>query len=357
MLKTVSLFFVVLLLVAGCSTTPPAPPENWQGTNIFQPLPPVIPPPKPVPPPTNPPVKPALTNLIAGTWIPLELWTRSHGLNAPQRISVGPQAGYALTTPRGVLALKSNSRVAHWDGMEVQLGFAPQETNGHFLLHTLDLEKNLGPLLQATALPDKTRRVIVIDPGHGGVNFGTKSVLGEHFEKEYTLDWARRLKPLLVAEGWTVFLTRTNDSEVSLSNRVACAEAHHADFFISLHFNAPLRPNPEPNGLETYCLTPAGMPSNLIRDADDELTQNFPNNVFDAQNLQYAARLHRALLAVNGNADRGIGHARFLGVLRRQNRPAVLVEGGFLSNPREARRIADPAYRQKLAEAIARALE
>jgi N-acetylmuramoyl-L-alanine amidase len=67
-------------------------------------------------------------------------------------------------------------------------------------------------------------------------------------------------------------------------------------------------------------------------------------------------RVHRELLAVNGNRDRGIRRARFPGVLRGQNRPAVLIEGGFLSNPEESRRVADPDYREKLAEAVARAL-
>src|SRR5206468_9144528 len=77
---------------------------------------------------------------------------------------------------------------------------------------------------------------------------------------------------------------------------------------------------------------------------------------FDTQNLQYAVLLHHALLDVNGNQDRGVRRARFLGVLQGQNRPAVLVEGGYLSNLKEARQIADPAYRQKLAEAMAGAL-
>ena len=65
----------------------------------------------------------------------------------------------------------------------------------------------------------------------------------------------------------------------------------------------------------------------------------------------------RSLLAATGAADRGVKRARFMGVLRGQNRPAILVEGGYLSNPEEARKIGTPAYRQKLAEAVAGALE
>jgi N-acetylmuramoyl-L-alanine amidase len=160
---------------------------------------------------------------------------------------------------------------------------------------------------------------------------------------------------LLAGNGWRVFLTRTNDLDMSLSNRIAFAEAHKAGVFLSLHFNSSA-PNDQQAGLETYCLTPTGMPSTVTRGFGDDAGLAFPNNAFDAENLQLALRVHRALLQVNGRHDRGVRRARFLGVLRGQHCPAILVEGGYLSNPQEARRIADPAYRQRLAEALAQAL-
>ncbi len=97
------------------------------------------------------------------------------------------------------------------------------------------------------------------------------------------------------------------------------------------------------------------MTSTLTRGYEDDPNENDPNNTFDTENLRWAMRLHTALLKVDGLSDRGIRRARFLGVLRTQKRPAVLIEGGYLSNLHEARRIADPAFRQKLAEAVARA--
>jgi N-acetylmuramoyl-L-alanine amidase len=66
--------------------------------------------------------------------------------------------------------------------------------------------------------------------------------------------------------------------------------------------------------------------------------------------------VQRSLLKISGAKDHGVRRARFMTVIRGQNCPAILVEGGYLSNPREARRIADPSYRQKLAEAVAAAL-
>ena len=351
-LKSIHLLFALLLL-AGCAThRRPESPPDWSGTNAV----PVAPPPVKPPAPCIPPPPVTTTNRFTPVWIPLELWTRSNGLTAPVRIPAGTQASYAITTPRGVLAIKTGSRNAHWDGMNLQLGYAPQETNGHLFVHSLDARKNLQPLLAAVSFPAGSNRVIVIDPGHGGINAGARSILGFFYEKEYTLDWAKRIAPLLAKNGWTVFLTRTNDTDVSLSNRVAFAEAHRANLFLSLHFNSA-GPNADANGLETYCLTPTGMPSTLTRDFEDNLSLVFPNNSFDEQNLQYAARLHRALLTVNGNLDRSICHARFMGVLRGQHRPAVLLEGGYLSNPREARHIADSTFRQKLAVAVAKALQ
>ena len=161
---------------------------------------------------------------------------------------------------------------------------------------------------------------------------------------------------LLATNGWQVFLTRTNDTDVSLSNRVAFAEAHHADVFVSLHFNSAA-PDTKQNGLETYCLTPTGMPSTLTRGYSDLWSEHFPNNNYDAENLQLAVRLHAALLHVSGEEDRGIRRARFMGVLLGQKRPAILSEGGYLSNSREAGKIESPEFREKLAEAVANALK
>jgi N-acetylmuramoyl-L-alanine amidase len=261
-----------------------------------------------------------------------------------------------LSTTGGAFVFHTGSQVAYWDGLEVRLGFAPQMMDGQPCVHALDLKKTLEPLVIGSGMNCfKNNPTIVIDPGHGGQDSGTKSVLGYRSEKDFTLDWARRLGPLLAANGWQVFLTRTSDTDLSVANRIAFAEAHQADAFLSLHFNSSA-PNDQQAGLETYCLTPTGMPSTITRGYNDDLALAFPNNAFDAQNLRLALQVHRALLEVNGRRDRGVRRARYLGVLRGQNRPAILVEGGYLSNPREARRIADPAYRQKLAEAVAKAL-
>ena len=299
----------------------------------------------------------APANHIVNGWIPFERWSEEHKAGPVQRLSGGNVPTFALKASNGLLIFRAYSEVGYWNSMEFHLGFAPQVVNGQPVLNSLDLVKNIEPLLRPLVLPARTNRVIVIDPGHGGSNLGTRSVLDGSFEKEFTLDWAKRLAPILETNGWKVFLTRTSDVDLSLTNRVNYSDACKADLFISLHFNAAPSPTDhDEGGIETFCVTPTGMPSTLKRDYEDDATLVFPNNRFDAENLQYAVQVQRSLLKISGARDHGVRRARFMTVLRGQNCPAILVEGGYLSNPREARRIAEPAYRQKLAEAVASAL-
>ncbi len=333
------------------------PPEQTlvpeQNLVVAPALPPkTIPSPAPVPAPA--PAAPTNHFNLNETWISLERWSEAFGFGTPQRIATDTALVYSFAHTNGGMAIKIGSQSAWWEGLEFRLGFAPIMINDHPFVHSLDVRKNLMPLLDKS-VHSKTNRVLVIDPGHGGMDVGTRNVVNGHFEKEFTLDWAKRLQALLVTNGWSVWLTRTNDVNLPLPSRVAFADQHKAALFLSLHFNSSF-PDEEQAGLETYCLTPTGMSSNLTRGFKDNSALIFPNNSFDTENLQLAIRLHRALLKVNGHADRGVRRARFLGVLQGQNRPAVLLEGGYLSNTHEARQIADPAYREKLAEAIAQAL-
>jgi N-acetylmuramoyl-L-alanine amidase len=175
------------------------------------------------------------------------------------------------------MVLEIGSRDATWNDIDIQLGFAPEFIDDQVFVHSVDLQKNIEPLLFGPPLIFGSR-VIVIDPGHGGANVGTHSVLDGRLEKEFTLDWAKRLAPLLETNGWKVFLTRTSDVTMSNLDRVVFAEAHHADLFISLHFNSGA-PDKKPAGLETYCLTPAGMPSTLTRGWPDLCPSGSPTTL------------------------------------------------------------------------------
>jgi N-acetylmuramoyl-L-alanine amidase len=357
-LRAGALLTLAALGVTGCRTAsqPPAPvavvtvPEEI----VIAPPAPLLPVPAPAPATNAFPPRPAWPVNWSNVWLALPIWTRFNGLGDPVQTSAGLNPSFAVRTANGPLTLAVNSRVARGQGVECWLGYPPQFLKGQPHVHALDARKVLQPLL-ATPPRLPTGRTVVIDPGHGGKDNGTQSVFSKEFEKLYTLDWALRLRRLLATNGWRVVLTRTNDSDVSLAERVAVAERARADLFLSLHFNSGL-PNHGLAGLETFCLTPAGLPSSLVRDYADDPRVTYPNNAFDEENFLWACRLHRALLEATGAADRGVRRARFMGVLRGQNRPAVLLEAGYLSNLAEATRLASAEYRQTLAEAVARAL-
>lgn len=358
MLKS-AILIVAVILSAGCAenSVNRLPPSESPGTNVVRALPSQSPPPtaRPIP-PVHAPLPSPPTSVPTTTWESLSGWATAHNIEAPKRLSDMPVAAYSIASQFGVMVLEIGSREAAWNGVQITLGFAPQLIDGEICLYALDLQKNIEPLLCEPPLAFTPGETIVIDPGHGGSNVGTHSVLNGRFEKEFTLDWAKRLKPLLEAEGWKVYLTRQSDVFVTNSDRVVFANERQADVFISLHFNSGA-PDETQAGLETYCLPPVGTPSTISRgNFTDPWTQDFPNNSFDAQNLRLAVRVHTALLRAMAMPDRGVRRARFITVLQGQLRPAILIEAGYLSNPREASLIESESYRQKLAEALAEAL-
>jgi len=295
------------------------------------------------------------TNASPTHWVSLQDWSARFGLSKPERVLKGNAVHYRVPTRAGVCLLTIGSRLAHFDGIAVWLGFPPQISRGQPHIHSVDAEKTLQPLVEAPATVAKIGRTIVLDPGHGGVDSGTHGAKNQ-FEKDYTLDWALRTERLLTNAGWRVFLTRRSDVDVRLAERIGVADRVNADLFVSLHFNSTF-PDPRPSGIETYCLTPTGAPSTLSRGYADDSHSVFANNTFDAANTQFAYRIHRELLSSTHAVDNGIKRARFMSVLRYQSRPAVLVEGGFLSNVAEMDKIRSSKHRESLAQALAQALQ
>jgi N-acetylmuramoyl-L-alanine amidase len=319
------------------------------------PVPVPVPEPTRQPPPPESPLPRALPEPVV-SWARLDNWARQHGFTQVLHTARGKENHYDLRGPAGHLSLTAGSQLAQWNGVEFWLGFAPRIADGRAWISGLDAEKSFEPVLSPQFRLGNYHPTVVLDPGHGGMDAGTKSSLYNRFEKDYTLDWARRLASLLVAQGWKVVLTRTNDSQMALTNRVVAAETIKADLFVSLHFNSSF-PRTDQSGVETYCLTPTGMPSSVKRDFEDNTRLVLANNAFDRENLQLALLLHRSVLESTRASDRGVRRARFMGVLKSQNRPAILIEGGYLSNPEEAGQIASPAYRQRLAMGVAKGLE
>ena len=254
------------------------------------------------------------------------------------------------------LELESGSRECRVNGVRLFLGEPVLVRTGQLYVSKKDFDACLVPLLKPSLLQRVPRvpKVIVIDPGHGGVDQGTQNPRLELKEKVFTLDVSLRLKKLLESRGYEVVLTRDKDERVELQNRAIIANRAGADLFISIHFNS-LFPDTKTSGAEVFTFTRAGQRSDQSRGAgqsDDTEDEAAPVNRFDAWSVLLGDALHRSTLASLKLPDRG-EKTKHLGMLRGLNCPAALVESGFLSNDQEAKKISTPFYREQIADALA----
>lgn len=186
-----------------------------------------------------------------------------------------------------------------------------------------------GPPPSAEGLPQvpRGRFRVVIDPGHGGPDPGAVGIGGLR-ETDVVLDVSLQLARLLQARGVQVLLTRTTEVDVDLPPRVTLANSSGADVFVSVHANALSMERPDVNGIETFYF--AGGRSQSLAEA-----------------------IQQQLMAISpGTPDRGARPGRFF-VIRRTVMPSALVEMGFVTGEVDAPRLADPAYRRRLAQAVA----
>ena len=288
--------------------------------------------------------------------LPFNAWAQLCGFTEIRSIPNSNPPVFDLVSSAGNLTVIVGQRFAKWNGTVIGLGFPPVTERGQVVAHSIDVYKNFYPLgLGALTVP-KQNRVLVLDPGHGGADPGSHSTVRKAFEKDLALDWALRIERLLANSSWRVVLTRRDDRDIPLLERVAISDASQADLFISLHFNSIESSGngraPDETGIETYCLTPAGAPSNVTRNFEDDVRRVYPNNDFDAQNLLFACRMQASLISTTGRRDRGVRRARFMTVVREQKRPSILIEGGFLSNPVELAQIQQAEYRERMARAV-----
>jgi N-acetylmuramoyl-L-alanine amidase len=166
-------------------------------------------------------------------------------------------------------------------------------------------------------------RVIVLDAGHGGTNPGAIGVTG-FLEKDLNWNIVLGLKERLEMSGARVILTRWDDYDLTLQQRVDVANNNNADVFVSVHGNT----NPDPNisGAQTYWY-------------NGQASQTFAEDV------------QKNLLSSTRTKDKGILSAPFY-VIRHTKMPAILTEVGFISNREEETNLRNLAYRHAVAEGI-----
>ena len=222
-------------------------------------------------------------------------------------------------------------------------------------------------------LPDRDSRpvlrTVVIDPGHGGDDAGTRGPNGT-LEKHVTLSVAQRLRTALESRlGVRVILTRTDDRSVALDQRAAIANNNQADIFISLHANASL--SEIPTGAEVFHLSIDEYGAEAREIAEREVAVL---RVTDGRQreidmvpweLAQARQLSRSALLADLVADalavrvpmneRPRTEAPFR-VLAGANMPAVLIEMGYVSNPEQEAQLVDPAFQGSIVEALVTAV-
>lgn len=221
---------------------------------------------------------------------------------------------------------------------------------------------------------DTRKKIVVIDPGHGGIDPGAISKNGQE-EKELTLKYALDLKRALEKTGrYNVVLTRMDDRFLRLRERIAIARRVHGDLFISLH--ADSNPEPSARGLSVYTLSEnasdkeAAMLAqrenkaeildgiDLSDQSDDvagiliDLAQRESKNK-SARMATYMVRELKPHISLVRNTHRFAGFA----VLKLPDMPSVLVELGFMSNEEDERKLKDPEYGKQIIRSLIKAID
>ncbi|MFW6082175.1 MAG: N-acetylmuramoyl-L-alanine amidase [Desulfosalsimonas sp.] len=209
---------------------------------------------------------------------------------------------------------------------------------------------------------------IVIDPGHGGKDYGAPGYIKGVHEKHVVLDLAKKLAERLRQElNCEVLLTRSKDVYLTLEERTAIANTKNADLFISLHANASSNHNAR--GIETYFLNLATDEESIAVAARENATSE--KNISELQTIlddlmrnakvnessrlatyiqdEMWGRIDRKYGSIN---NKGVKQAPFYVLLGAQM-PSVLVETAFISNKTECRRLTDPDYQEELSRGIA----
>jgi N-acetylmuramoyl-L-alanine amidase len=247
------------------------------------------------------------------------------------------------------MAFKAGTRKAEINGITVWLSYPVYNLKGEPYIARADLNTLLQPVLFPPIPAARTGiHRIVLDPGHGGKDPGNQE--GSQQEKHHTLLLAKEVQRRLGNAGLKVSLTRSTDTFIELDDRPDLARRFQADLFVSLHFNSAPESGTGAKGIEVYCLTPAGANS-THSPAEAAERHSVPGNRYDPQNILLAYEIQKSILKELTVEDRGVLRARWA-VLRTAQMPAVLIEGGFMSDPKEARKIYSESYRRQLAQAI-----
>jgi N-acetylmuramoyl-L-alanine amidase len=227
-----------------------------------------------------------------------------------------------------------------------------------------------------TAKEGDPRPLVVLDPGHGGIDTGTKGSSGEE-EKDIVLNFAQRLRDRLEKSGkYRVLLTRTDDTFVALADRVRIARDAGATLFVSIHADSLPHGEGDAQGASIYTLSDTATDSEAARLAEKENRADViagvdlksePDDVAGilidlaeretkSLSTQFAHKLAGELNAVTRMHKKPLKSAGFR-VLRAPDVPSVLVELGYVSNRQDLQSLLSETWRSRTADSMAQAIE
>ncbi|NEO27459.1 MAG: N-acetylmuramoyl-L-alanine amidase [Kamptonema sp. SIO4C4] len=246
--------------------------------------------------------------------------------NSPDWYASASSRGLAIVPSGGMVTLREDTEISTPetivslpDNSHVTIPVPPPQSRP-----TPPAQPTPRPTSPQPRLPSNTRVMVTIDPGHGGRDPGAIG-LGGLREKDVILPISQEVARILERNGVTAMLTRADDRFISLRGRTEMANRAGADLFVSIHANAVGGGRSNVNGAETFYYSTG---YDLAQDIQSSIIRN------------------------TGMNNRGVKRARFY-VLRNTAMPAVLVEVGFVTGRTDAARLASPAFRSQMAEAIA----
>jgi N-acetylmuramoyl-L-alanine amidase len=311
--------------------------------------------------------------------LPPKAGESGHGLIKAFRFGLVMQGGSRvvidLTKPARI---EKAFAVEAADGAPARLVLDLAATDRESFLHRIDLDDRLArperPRASAEA-SDDPRPLIVLDPGHGGIDTGTKAPSGE-VEKDIVLDFAERLRDCLDKTGkYRVLMTRTDDTFVPLAERVRMARNAAASLFVSIHADSLPRAEGDAQGASIYTLSDRASDSEAARLAEKENRADIiagvnlkaePDDVAgilldlaERETMSFSLQFARKLLAEMKTVTRlhktPLKSARFR-VLRAPDVPSVLVELGYVSDRADLRSLLSEDWRMRTADRMAQAV-
>ena len=195
----------------------------------------------------------------------------------------------------------------------------------------------------------KYTKTVFLDPGHGGRDPG--AVYYNTNEKDLTMQVYKKLRKELEGLGYTVLSSRDSDVYVDfITERSKMVNSTNSDIFISIHFNASGNPASNRSGIQTYSYEE----DSGYRAKINPYWHNHPDRISESNRL--AADIHSSLLAETGAKDAGLLQSSFA-VLRETDKPAVLLELGYIDNFNENQQIRSDAYQNRLVAGIVKGIQ